>query len=131
MSLVQVQFKTLKLLNLKIYFSYLYTGVNFFFIKFGIQGVKNLIVVTSPSYLYFSMLHFRFSSSTQSYQLVDIFSYELPTTSLLKQGKRSTLTTIIYNLHNLINYGRLLLFVLRNNNKYKVKSVVNLFPNSN
>jgi NADH:ubiquinone oxidoreductase subunit C len=80
------------------------------------------------NYSYFIFLHIRLSTLNYLTQMVDVFCYELP----LRQGSNKALSPIlVYNFQNIQTGDRNLLFLLRTSATTKIKSLVELFPNTN
>jgi hypothetical protein len=128
--------------NFKLYFNYILKQTNFFFIQYNTQNKKHVTLAIPYSSLYLTILHIRLSTLTYSSQLVDIFSYELPLSSLIKKQKSfknlnkasSSSLIAIYNFHNLLIHTRYVLFTLNFQQKFNflnIKSIVELFPNAN
>ena len=86
---------------------------------------------------YYTSVHFRLSSFTYLLQMVDMFCYELPrqNQSLKKVGENLNPLqlgpTVVYNLQNLISNDRFFIFVTRQAAALRVKSLVDLYPNTN
>ena len=85
--------------------------------------------------MYYTSLHFRFSSLYYLTQLVDIFSYELPTdNSINSLHPRVSESCVVYNFHNLVFQDRFFLFCVDSfSSKYGnfINSIAEVFPNSN
>ena len=85
--------------------------------------------------MYYTSLHFRFSSLYYLTQLVDIFAYELPSeNSNSETSLRTTESYIVYNFHNLVFQDRFFLFCVDSfGSKFGnfVNSVAEVFPNAN
>ena len=130
-------------LNYKIFFKCLLNKVNFSFINNLSQAEKNYNLVVSPKALYYSSLHLRMASAFYSTQLVDIFSYEVPTYNNSNNeisnkytflDKKSS-TVVVYNYHSLMSQDRFFIFTqpgLSNSSKYNfLPSITELFSAAN
>ena len=95
---------------------------NFAFVGGKAQSSKNDSLLVDPKSLYLLVLHFRFSSLFYSTQLVDLFSYELPLNSSLKNlpeassrpsftnTNKGSSTVSVYNFHVLSTQNRFFVF---------------------
>ena len=115
---------------LKIFFTYLLSPFNFFFLRMAeFQKINFHTLLLTQQDLYFTILHLRFSSRFSSFQLVDIFSYEVPVKNVLGLGS----SILVYNFHGLQHQDRLLVFVVKTfsrNSNFFLKSIVEVFPNA-
>ena len=101
-------------INYKLYFKCLLSNANFSFINNLHQSEKNYNILLHPSYIYYLTLHLRFSSLFYCTQLVDIFSYEVP--SLVNNKPLATQSIsdsnlTVYNYHSLVTQDRFFVFV--------------------
>jgi len=100
--------------NYKLYFKCLFSGLNFSFLKNLSQNDKNYNILLEPSSLYFLNVHFRFSTLFYCTQLVDIFSYEIPSMVVnMEVSSRNIADTnlSVYNYHSLLTQDRFFVFV--------------------
>lgn len=102
----------------------------FLFSKNFNKKTSKLLISNKTSYKLF--LHIRLSSLTYLNQMIDLFAYELPKKNALKLClPNSTDLTLVYNVQNLLNNDRLIIFILAANRVTLTKSLVDLFPNTN
>ena len=132
-------------LNYKLFFKYILFHTNQVFLKYLYRNDKNLNVYVSETNFYYLCLHIKLSSLFYSTQLVEIFAYELPTTSnvLINKSSRIALTNnaiAVYNLHSIFFQQRIFIFVTnslqQNINKNalnwtSLSSITELFSNAN
>ena len=130
-------------LNYKIFFKCLLNKINFSFINNLSQAEKNYNLLVAPKALYYSSLHLRMASAFYSTQLVDIFSYEVPTYANPKAGDSSKYsfsdkqnsTVVVYNYHSLMSQDRFFLFTqtsLSSDQSYSfLPSITELFSAAN
>ena len=88
--------------------------MNFSFIDNMHQAEKNYNLLVQPSSVYYLNMHLRLSTLFYSTQLVDIFSYEIPSNNLnLEQQLLSTADSslLVYNYHSLVTQDRFFVFV--------------------
>jgi len=100
-------------INYKLYFKCVLDKLNFSFINNYSQADKNYNLLIQPSSVYYLNTHLRLSTLFYSTQLVDIFSYEVPSVNLsLPQGSLSTADTslLVYNYHSLLTQDRFFVF---------------------
>jgi len=120
--------------NHKLYFKYLYFNLPHFYLYQTKKGFHNNTIVIPKLLLYYTSLHFRFSSIYYLTQLVDMFAYELPTenTGSLANPRVSE-SYVVYNFHNLVFQDRFFLFCVDSlGSKFGnfVNSIAEVFPNS-
>ena len=99
--------------NYKLYFKCILDKLNFSFVNNLHQSVKSYNLLVQPSSVYYLSTHLRLSTLLYSTQLVDIFSYEVPSTSLgTSQHELSTADTslLVYNYHSLATQDRFFVF---------------------
>lgn len=122
--------------NYKIYFKYLYFNLPHLYLQQSKKGSQNTSVLLLKDTFYYTALHMRFSSIFYSNQLVDLFSYELPTRSLITPDTHQTPTYaesyLVYNFHNITFQDRLFFFCINttSNQESEVNSIAELFPNA-
>ena len=94
---------------------------------------KNSFVLIPNNYLYYIVLHIKFSTFWYSTQLVELFAYETPTTVSLAQRTDATLSKVVcYNFHNLFSHYRFFLFTWINPaSSTQLKSIAEVFANAN
>lgn len=101
--------------NIKLYLGLLLDSQNYVFISNLLQSQKADNLFLSPSSFYFLTVHLRLSTLFYSTQLVDIFSYEAPTTFSTITNSDSvgsgSSTVIVYNYHVLNTHNKLFVFV--------------------
>merc|ERR1712151_326451 len=111
-----------KNINYKLYLKLILSNFSFSFINNKGQSDHSNDMLLCSELLYYLALHFRFSSLFYSNQLVDIFSYEVPSTpsvisdnkaedNLLVRakyaiGKKGLDTVVVYNFHILNTQNR-------------------------
>ena len=99
-------------INYKLYLKCLLHNLNFSFINNEISNNNVYNLVISNNTLYYMALHFRFSSLFHSMQLVDIFSYELPTNSkTIGYFSKNEPSMVLYNFHLLNTNNKFFMFV--------------------
>lgn len=128
-------------INFKLYFKCILDKLNFSFINNMHQVEKNYNILVQPSSLYYLTTHFRLSTLFYSTQLVDIFSYEVPSNNLnLEQPNISISDTglLVYNYHSLVTQDRFFIFThigenysSSNSTRSTVQSVTELFSAAN
>lgn len=125
--------------NFKLFFEYLLFNIHHLYLSHKTQGSKNLSLVLAQENLYYLTLHVRFSSIFYNTQLVDIFSYELPTlettTNLVKVDSVVDLLTsiVVYNFHNLTFHERFFFFTTPSSfstARVNLFSIAELYPNA-
>lgn len=109
-------------LNFKLYFSYvfLHTGSYSFVDNLSQRSRTSNILIPNEALMYTS-IHMKFSTPLSQTQLCDIFSYEIPQTSLkpktlhrdAKAVKSLTENkpVLVYNFHSLLSQNRFFLFI--------------------
>ena len=123
------------LLDFKVFIKYVLSCLNFFFIKFSSKDRAGFFyLLLSQRNLYFFFLHVRLSSRFFFYQLVDLFAYELATSSIASTRqptnvKNSSSTVLVYNFHGCKLQERLLVFSFLQDRKRSFTSLVELYPN--
>ena len=89
--------------------------------------------------LYYTALHIRFGSLFYSTQLVDLFSYELPTKKINEEDFQKnpsfyyTESYLVYNFHNIMFQDRYFFFAIDSSDPKKgskVNSISEIFPNT-
>ena len=126
--------------NYKIYFKYLYFNLPHLYIQQSNKGSHNISVLLLKDFFYFTSLHLRFSSLFYSTQLVDLFSYELPSHLRTPQTSQQNLpyssyteAYLVYNFHNILFQDRFFFFcvsTLKNRKSSEISSIAELFPNA-
>ena len=121
-------------LDFKVFVKYVLGCLNFFFLKFSSKDRSSLFfVLLSQRNLYFFFLHLRLSSRFFFYQLVDLFAYELATSSSLSVGnlpkRDSSSTVLVYNFHGCKLQERFLVFSFLQDRVSSFTSLVELYPN--
>ena len=102
--------------NLKLYLGLILDKQNYVFINNLLQSQKVDNLFLSPTSFYFLSMHLRFSTLFYSTQLVDIFSYEVPTTvnkALPANPQNYNLgssSVLAYNYHMLNSHNKLIVF---------------------
>jgi len=97
--------------NYKLYLKCILSNENYAFVSNLDNNVKNVNLLMTIKSLYYLTFHFRFSSLFYSTQLVDIFSYEIPQTSVLNiESKKSNSSVVVYNFHILNTQNRFFFF---------------------
>ena len=123
------------LLDFKVFVKYVLGSLNFFFLRFSSKDRSALFfLLLSQRNLYFFFLHMRLSSRFFFYQLVDLFAYELATSSqssdVTSPSVRSTSSTVlVYNFHGLKLQERFLVFSFLKDRQSSFTSLVELYPN--
>lgn len=107
------------------------------YLKQSKKGSNNYSIVLTKNTIYYTTLHFRFSSIFYLTQLADIFSYEVPKdnslTYKLTGSKNTTDSYVVYNFHNLLFQDRISLFAIDSfgsNYGNSLNSISELYPNS-
>lgn len=105
------------------------------------QAEKNYNILVQPSSLYYLNMHLRLSTLFYSTQLVDIFSYEVPSANLhIAQTNLSIADSslVVYNYHSLVTQDRFFVFVhvganysALNATRSTVQSIAELFSAAN
>lgn len=120
-------------MNYKIFFKYIFSYKNIFFLKNIFRNDKNTNLYINEKDFYFLILHIKLSSLFYSVQLIDIFAYDLIINNFFKNNK----LILVYNFH-LINFQQRFFFFLifknQKNNFYNfnyINSINELFLNSN
>ena len=121
--------------NHKLFFKFVFYNLPHFYLYQNKKGFHNNTILLPKILLYYTSLHFRFSSLYYLTQLVDIFSYELPIDNSSDVSiPRVAESSIVYNFHNLLFQDRFLIFCVDSfSSKYGtfVNSISEIFPNSN
>lgn len=96
---------------------------------------KSTLLIVADYWLYYLVLHLRFSTSSRCIQLVEIFAYENATMSTLtsRQSISNTSTTaVIYHFHNLFTQDRIFLILadLSSVNSTNLKTLGEVFSTS-
>lgn len=84
------------------------------FVTNHLARTKSTSVLIPDYWLYYVILHLRFSSSSRFLQLIEIFAYEnisTLTTSRLEKLSSTASVSVIYHFHNLFTQDRIFLFV--------------------
>ena len=111
--------------NYKLYFKCLLHNLNFSFINNEIVNNNVYNITINNSSLYYVCLHFRFSSLFYSMQLVDIFSYELPSTSKENVNfQKNESNIVLYNFHLLNTNNKFFMFVRTPSKNYDGSSII-------
>jgi NADH:ubiquinone oxidoreductase subunit C len=101
--------------NLKLYLGLILEKQNYVFINNFLQTQKVDNLFLSPMSFYFLTIHLRFATLFYSTQLVDIFSYEIPTPSIIGSGisgsNTSPSSVVVYNFHMLSTHNKLIIFI--------------------
>ena len=127
-------------INYKLYFKCVLNKLNFSFINNLHQAEKNYNVLIQPSSLYYLNLHLRLSTMFYTTQLVDIFSYEVPSSNLnVSQSDLNVADSglVVYNYHSLVTQDRFFVFVHCGSNyrehgsRSTVQSITELFSAAN
>jgi NADH:ubiquinone oxidoreductase subunit C len=125
--------------NFKLFFEYLLFNIHHLYLSHKTQGSKNISLLLTQENIYYLSLHTRFSSIFYNTQLVDMFSYELPsletTNNMVKSDSVVDLLTsvVVYNLHNLIFHERFFFFAVSSHfssSKSNLLSITELYPNA-
>lgn len=107
--------------NLKLYLGLILDKQNYVFVNNFLQSQKVDNLFLSPMSFYFLSMHLRFSTLFYSAQLVDIFSYEVPsvidktTTANLKNYNLGSSSVLAYNYHILNSHNKLIVFTKGSN----------------
>jgi len=137
--------------SFKLYFKYILLQLPYTFVYFNAQKKNVINIFITNNTLLYLMLHVKMSSLFYSSQLADIFAYELPLSSSLKNENTKnypivnmkTLTqpsVVVYNLHSMLYHKRLFIFTQHNhlildkklqNNNYSLNSISEIFPAGN
>ena len=127
--------------NYKLYFKCVLDKLNFSFVNNSHQSEKNYNIIVQPSSIYYLTMHLRLSTLFYSTQLVDIFSYEIPSSNFnLEQEVLSTADSslLVYNYHSLITQDRFFIFVncgssygVSTSSRSTVQSISELFSAAN
>jgi len=100
-------------INYKLYFKCLLNGLNFSFVKNSLQSDKNFNLLVQPSLVYYLTTHLRLATLFYSTQLVDMFSYEVPSTNLgveVSSLSSADSSLLVYNYHSLVTQDRFFIF---------------------
>lgn len=113
--------------NYKLYLKCILHNSKFSFINNEISNdnVYNLLIGSNA--LYYLALHFRFSSLFYSSQLVDIFSYELPTTGKSFKNenfKKNESSIVLYNFHLLNTNNKFFVFTKTPSKNYSIDTII-------
>ena len=111
--------------NLKLYLGLVLDKQNYVFINNMLQSQKTDNLFLSPTSFYFLSVHLRFSTLFYSTQLIDIFSYEVPSTINVVSTSSSGATgynlgsssLLVYNYHILNSHNKLLVFTKGSNSE--------------
>ena len=122
--------------------TYLLNPLPHLFTSNNLKNKKNLVLVLPQYHLYFLALHLKLSTTWYSTQLMDIFSYSVPTSvpGHLSYGDskyaKTSDSVVVYNFHNVSNQERLFIFTWDGarssaiSNPSHLKSVTNLYANA-
>ena len=130
---------------LKLQISYILFNNFYKFLSFKFEKFNNTCIFIKNNKLYYFLVHCRLSTSLYTYQLADMFTYEifLKNTKLNSQQnlkKKFNLlnsgvsSVVVYNLHNLITNNRLFVFskTLSQHEYTNISSTVSeLYTNAN
>jgi hypothetical protein len=90
-----------------LYLKCILNNENYAFVSNFDNNLKNINLLLTIKSFYYLTFHFRFSSLFYSTQLVDIFGYEVPTTSTLNtESKKANSSVVVYNFHVLNTQNR-------------------------
>lgn len=110
----------------KLYYKYMLSGGAYSFVHNLAQKAKNTSLLISANLLMYSATHLRAGTLFHSSQLCDIFSYELPSSSVNTQKRKqhgvsdaaklnkldkSQTSSVVYNFHSFHSQDRYFLFV--------------------
>lgn len=126
----------------RITLTYLLNRIPHLFTSNNLKNKKNILLILPQYHFYFLALHLKLSTSWYSTQLMDIFSYSVPTglaaqsdNSSSKYSKTSD-SVVVYNFHNVANQERLFVFgwdgarSTSGSNTSQLKSITNLYANA-
>jgi hypothetical protein len=132
--------------NVKLYFKYILNFSPFSFVNNLLQKSKALNLLIISQFLSYTVVHFRFSSTLFSSQLVDIFAYEVLKNNFLNVSdsffkfnfsKKET-TVVVYNLHSTYTQDRYFVFTTlmdtigsKLSNVPFIASIAEIFPAAN
>lgn len=117
-----------------VYVKYILNNFPYLFLFSKYYNKKTSKLLIPYKLFYYQTLHIRMSSFNYLTQLVDIYSFEINKKLLTGEGgpaKTHSHLVLVYNFQNLLNNQRTLLFLAQTSMGFKVKSVVELFPNAN
>lgn len=126
----------------RIMLTYLLNKLPYLFASHGLKNKKNVVLVLPQHELYYLALHLKLSTTWYSTQLIDIFSYSVPTSLPDSLGSESSKysrpsdSVVVYNFHTVINQERLFVFTWdglassEGSNPSRLKSLTNLFANA-
>jgi len=129
---------------LKLHTSYILFNSFYKFLSFKFEKFNNVCIFLKNHKLYYFLIHCRLATSLYTYQLADIFTYELflknanlsawpNTASNAKLLNTSTSCIVVYNLHNLLTNNRLFVFskaLIRSNITNISSTVAELYTNA-
>ena len=121
--------------SIKLLFKFLLVKSKCFFLQSRYSHKRVLLLTTPTKPSYKVIFHKRLASPFYLAQLVDIFSYELPTAVPGVNPKglsfKTTSLVLVYNFHNLFTHWRTLFFLTTSPTTTNVKSAAELFLNAN
>ena len=129
---------------LKLHISYILFNNFYKLLSFKFEKFNNVCIFVKNHKLYYFLIHCRLATSLYTYQLSDIFTYELflknthlnswpNITSNSKLLDTGTSCIVVYNLHNLLTNNRLFIFsktLIRNNLTNISSTVAELYTNA-
>ena len=126
----------------RIMLTYLLNNLPHLFVTNNIKNRKNIMLVLPQYEFYYLALHLKLSTTWYSTQLIDIFSYSVPTalpttdSDASSKYSRSSDSVIAYNFHTVINQERLFVFTWdglnasEDSNPSRLKSISHLYANA-
>ena len=103
-----------------------------------LKNTKSTVLVLPYRHFYFLAVHLKLSTVWYATQLVELFSYEVPSSQSVNSlvgaegvWANSSNSILSYNFHNLFSQERLFVFTWKSSPTSKLKSIANLFSNSN
>jgi NADH-quinone oxidoreductase subunit C len=100
---------------------------NYFFIENNSNNQKNNNLLIQKLFFYYLCIHLRLSSLFYSFQLVDIFSYELPNNHKSNTIKSDS-SIVVYNFNSFLTQDRTFVFCSNLRKSYLNKSLNTTSP---
>lgn len=129
---------------LRLHISYILFNNFYKLLSFRFEKFNNVCIFVKNYKLYYLLIHCRLATNLYTYQLSDIFTYELflkkthlnPRSSIISNSKllnTGTSCVVVYNLHNLLTNNRLFIFsktLVRSNLTNISSTVSELYTNA-
>ena len=127
--------------DLRLYTSYILFNNFYKYLTFKFEKSANFAIFLKNNKSYYFLLHCRLSTNFFTYQLSDMFAYELSLRHAVDslvfnpfEAAPKSSFIIVYNLHNLLLNNRVFIFVkiLSQSSRYSnINTITELFANSN